>query len=115
MNTSADIFLSYNREDQITARHFAEGFEREGFTVWWDVTLKSGEDYDQATEHALRGAKAVVVLWSQKSVASRWVRSEATIALQSKTLVPVMIEPCQRPIMFELTQTAELGHWQGDI
>jgi TolB-like protein len=25
-----------------------------------------------------------------------------------------MIEPCDRPIMFELTQTAELFHWQGD-
>jgi TolB-like protein/Tfp pilus assembly protein PilF len=24
-----------------------------------------------------------------------------------------MIEPCERPIMFELTHTAELSHWQG--
>ena len=28
--------------------------------------------------------------------------------------MPVMIEPCKRPIMFELTQTAELSHWKGD-
>ena len=66
------------------------------------------------TEAALRGAKAVVVLWSPRSVVSRWVRAEATIADRCKTLVPVMIEPCERPIMFELTQTAELGHWTGD-
>ena len=25
-----------------------------------------------------------------------------------------MIEPCERPIMFELTQTAELSHWHGE-
>jgi TolB-like protein len=112
--TVPDIFLSYNREDQAVARLFAEAFGREGFEVWWDVTLRSGEAYDEVTEAALRGAKAVVVLWSPRSVVSRWVRSEATIADRCKTLVPVMIEPCERPIMFELTQTAELSHWDGD-
>ncbi len=108
-----DIFLSYNREDQAVARHFAEAFEREGFTVWWDATLRSGEAYDQVTERALKTAKAVVVLWSTRSVESRWVRAEATLADRNKTLVPAMIEPCDRPIMFELTQTADLSHWQG--
>ena len=108
------IFLSYNREDQPVARLFAEGFERAGLTVWWDVTLRSGEAYDEVTENALRGAGAVVVLWSQRSVVSRWVRAEATLADRNKTLVPAMIEACERPIMFELTQTAELSHWQGD-
>jgi TolB-like protein len=66
------------------------------------------------TEAALRAAKAVVVLWSPRSVVSRWVRAEATIADRCKTLVPVTIEACERPIMFELTQTAELSHWMGD-
>lgn len=108
------IFLSYNREDQAIARVFAEGFARAGLDVWWDVTLRSGETYDEVTENALRSAKAVVVLWSQRSVASRWVRAEATLADRNKTLVPAMIEPCERPIMFELTQTADLSHWRGD-
>ena len=112
--TTPDIFLSYNREDSAVARAFAEGLEREGFSVWWDQTLRSGEAYDEVTEAALKSAKAVVVLWSPRSVVSRWVRAEATIADRNKTLVPVMIEPCERPIMFELTQTAELGHWTGD-
>lgn len=109
-----DIFLSYNREDQATARLFAEAFIAEGFDVWWDVTLRSGEAYDEVTERALRTAKAVVVLWSPRSVVSRWVRAEATLADRNKTLVPVMIEACERPIMFELTQTAELFHWRGE-
>ena len=112
--SATDIFLSYNREDGATAKRFAEGLEREGFSVWWDATLRSGEAYDEVTEAALKSAKAVVVLWSPRSVVSRWVRAEATIADRKKTLVPVMIEPCERPIMFELTQTAELGHWTGD-
>ncbi|MFN8733761.1 MAG: TIR domain-containing protein [Hyphomonadaceae bacterium] len=109
-----DIFLSYNREDQAKARLFADAFAAEGFHVWWDTTLRAGEAYDEVTEQALRQAGAVVVLWSRKSVASRWVRAEATVAHRQKTLVPAMIEACERPIMFELTQTAELGHWAGD-
>ena len=109
-----DIFLSYNREDQAIARLFAESLGQAGFDVWWDATLRSGEAYDEVTEKALRDAKAVVVLWSKKSVVSRWVRAEATLADRNKTLLPVMIEPCDRPIMFELTQTAELIGWQGD-
>jgi TolB-like protein len=112
--TQPDIFLSYNREDQAVAKRFAEAFAAEGLNVWWDTALRSGEAYDEVTEAALRGAKAVVVLWSPRSVVSRWVRAEATIADRCKTLVPVMIEPCERPIMFELTQTAELSHWTGD-
>ena len=62
----------------------------------------------------MRTAKAVVVLWSSRSVVSRWVRAEATLADRNRTLVPCTIAPCDRPIMFELTQTAELSHWDGE-
>ncbi len=111
---SADIFISYNRQDQAIARHFAEAFVDAGLSVWWDVTLSSGDAYDEVTEQALKGAAAVVVLWSPRSVVSRWVRAEATVADRNGTMVPVTVDACERPIMFELTQTAELAHWQGD-
>jgi hypothetical protein len=84
------------------------------FNLWWDVALRSGEAYDEVTERALRDAKAVVVLWSPRSVVSRWVHAEATLADRNKSLMPVMIAACERPIMFELVQTAKLSHWQGD-
>ena len=115
MSTAPVIFLSYNREDQAVAKRYADAFAAAGLGVWWDTALRSGEAYDEVTEAALRGAKAVVVLWSPRSVVSRWVRAEATIADRCKTLVPATIEPCERPIMFELTQTADLSHWSGDL
>lgn len=114
MAAAPDIFLSYSREDQAVARRYAESFEKEGFSVWWDATLRSGDAYDAVTEEALSTARAVVVLWSRTSAVSRWVRAEATEASRNGTLVPVMIEPCKRPVMFELTHTAELVHWTGD-
>ncbi len=109
-----DIFLSYNREDAARAKFFADAFVAEGFEVWWDAHLRSGEEYDRVTEAALRSAKAVVVLWSKRSVDSSWVRAEATQAYRSKKLMPAMLEDCVRPVMFELTQTAELSQWKGD-
>jgi hypothetical protein len=109
-----NIFLSYCREDQPIARLFAEGLEREGFSVWWDQELSAGDSFDKATEKALKEARAVVVLWSKRSVESRWVRSEATQADRFGTLVPATIEECDRPIMFELTHTADLVNWSGD-
>lgn len=110
-----DVFISYNREDAVIARIYADALTGAGLTVWWDATLRSGEDYDAVTENSLRTAKAVVVLWSPRSVNSRWVRAEATIADRGHTLMPVMIEPCDRPVMFELKQTVELTHWRGDL
>src|SRR6204780_2990467 len=110
----ADIFLSYAHGDVATAGRFAESFEREGFSVWWDASLRSGDAFDATIEAALRSAKAVVVLWSAISVQSRWVRAEATLAERNKTLMPVMIELCDRPIMFELMHTTDLSNWNGD-
>lgn len=109
-----DIFLSYARQDRASARIFAECLGEEGFRVWWDASLHSGETFDEVIEQRLRDAKAVVVLWSPRSVASRWVRAEATLADRRNKLVPAIIEPCDRPIVFELTHTAELSDWHGD-
>ena len=112
--SGTDIFLSYARQDRATARTFAESLASEGFSVWWDASLHSGETFDEVIERNLRDAKAVVVLWSPRSVASRWVRAEATLADRRNKLVPAIIEACDRPIVFELTHTAELSDWHGD-
>ena len=113
--SSPDVFISYNREDAAIARIYADCLTAAGLVVWWDATLRSGEDYDAVTEKSLRTAKSVVVLWSPRSVNSRWVRAEATIADRGHTLMPVMIEACDRPVMFELKQTVEMFHWRGDL
>lgn len=109
-----DIFLSYNREDQQKAKLIANALAEEGFDVWWDTILRAGQTYDEVTERQLHASRAVVVLWSSRSVKSKWVRAEATLGDRKSALIPVMIEPCDRPIMFELIQTADLVGWEGD-
>lgn len=94
---------------------FAQAFADEGFSVWWDASLHSGETFDEVIERNLREAAAVVVLWSPRSVTSRWVRAEATLADRRNKLAPAIIESCDRPIIFELTHAADLSEWTGDI
>ncbi len=110
----SDVFVSYNREDLPIAQRVVDGLVHEGVSVWLDMELKAGENYDEITEQRLHSAKAVVVLWSSRSVKSRWVRAEATIGQRKKTLIPAMIEECDRPVMFELVQSIDLSKWEGD-
>jgi hypothetical protein len=46
----SDIFISYKREEQATARKLASALENEGWTVWWDPKLRAGENFDDAIE-----------------------------------------------------------------
>ncbi len=110
----AVIFLSYSRADRPRAEMIAHALEDEGLTVWWDKILKAGQTYDEVTEGMLRDASVVVVLWSEVSVKSKWVRTEATLGERTSTLIPAMIDDAERPIMFELTQSADLIGWDGD-
>lgn len=109
-----DIFVSYSREDRSAARRIAALLENEGFSVWWDAAIHSGESFDEVIERQLRAAKAAVVLWSPRSVMSRWVRAEATLADKRHIFVPVIIEACDLPIIFQLTHATDLSEWNGD-
>ena len=111
----SDVFISYSHGDLPRAMQVRDALEAGGLSVWWDQNLRSGENYDEVIEDALRSARAVIVLWTSRSVTSRWVRAEATLADRNKTLLPVMLEDCERPIMFELMQTADLIGWTGAL
>lgn len=110
----ADVFISYKSDDRAAASLYSDALTAEGFSVWWDPVLRTGETYDEVIERNLREAAIVVVLWSPRSVRSKWVRAEATIGERKGGLLPILIEACDRPIAFELTQTADLCGWTGD-
>jgi len=59
--STPDIFISYSREDVEVAHKFADAFSHEGFDVWWDAALYSGDNFDEVIEKVLRAARAVVV------------------------------------------------------
>ena len=109
----SDIFISYKREEQPVARTLADALEKQGWSVWWDPKVRTGEHFDDVIEQALVDARCVIVLWSSLSVESRYVKDEATYALNRDKLVPVAIEEVDLPFRFEGVQTGELIDWDG--
>lgn len=105
----ADVFISYKREDRQVASKLASVLGAE-LSVFFDADIPVGDSWDQYIERELLSASAVVVLWSSRSVSSRWVRLEARHALQRGVLVPVLLEPCEVPLEFQDIQAAILGH-----
>jgi TIR domain len=109
----ADIFISYAREDRDWVEKLATALQGEGFTVWWDWDLLVGKRYREAIETELGVAKATVVVWSQSSVHSDFVRDEAEEGQQRNILVPVLKEAVRPPAGFRQLQTADLASWNG--
>ena len=97
-----DIFLSYKREDRARATLIVAALRKSGRTVWWDEGLTPRQAWDATIEQEIAAAASVIVLWSPRSVASDWVRSEAHYAQNHSKLVPVLIEPCTVPLAFML-------------
>jgi TIR domain len=110
----ADIFISYSQADFAIVRRIAESVDAHGFHSWWDRHLLPGQEFDREIEQKLRGAKCVVVVWSTHSVDSRWVRAEASEALDKRKLIPAQIDDCRIPLEFRRVQTAKLLGWSGD-
>jgi tetratricopeptide (TPR) repeat protein len=109
----ADIFLSYASEDRNRVRPLAEALQQRGFNVWWDRSLAAGQDYTAIIEKELKVAKAVIVVWTQGSTASTFVRDEAGRARDEGRLVPVMLDPVQLPLGFGAFQAEDFTRWNG--
>jgi hypothetical protein len=85
----ADIFISYSKPDRDKVVMLAAYLESEGWTVWWDKNLNPGDTYRDDIMRELVAARAVIVLWTQNSIKSDFVRAEAGRAKADGKLIPV--------------------------
>ena len=99
------VFVSYSREDLKAVQPIISAIEAAGYSAWWDGMLSAGERFANTTEVVLEQARAVVVLWSAKSVASHWVHDEATRGRDRGCLVPLSIDGTKPPLGFRQFQT----------
>src|ERR1700753_2567847 len=112
----ADIFISYAREDREWVEKLANALQAEGYTVWWDWDLLVGKRYRETIETELKTCRATVVVWSQNSVHSDFVRDEAEEGHQRDILVPVLKDAEVRPPAgFRQLQNADLATWDGTV
>lgn len=109
----ADIFISYASEDRARVRPLAEALQARGFNIWWDRSLAAGQDYTAIIERELKGAKAVIVVWTQSSAMSTFVRDEAGRARDEGRLIPVTLDQVPIPLGFGSFQAEDFTKWNG--
>ena len=100
----AEIFISYAREDRQHAEQLSRVLEALGWSVWWDRIIPAGRPFDEVIEEAIEAAKCIIVLWTEKSVRSDWVRTEATEGVARGILIPILLEDVRIPLAFRRIQ-----------
>ena len=110
----AKLFLSYSRRDAVKAQRFTEWLEREGHDVWRDEDdIGGGASFSAEIEKALQDCDAVLVLWSEDSVQSGWVRDEAAYGRDKGKLIPLSLDRTEPPLGFRQYQSIDLSKWRG--
>ena len=110
----ADVFISYAREDRAFAERVANELGRLGLDCFWDSEIPPGQTWADYIESKLSQSRAVIVLWSQHSTKSQWVREEARMGREKSNLIPVLLDSSQAPFGFGEVQAANLSAWTGD-
>ena len=104
----ADVFVSYARSDKARVAPLVAAIEAQGWSVWWDPEIATGQDFDHQIAAELKVARAVLVVWTPRSVESRWVRGEAREAAERGNLVPVRFDGASLPIDVRTFHTTDL-------
>jgi serine/threonine-protein kinase len=112
----SDVFISYKAEDRKRIRPLVQCLQSDGYSVWWDEHIGTGDAWRETIERELNGASCVIVIWSKGSVGPQggFVREEATRAQRRGVYVPVLIDAVEPPLGFGEKQATSLRGWKGD-
>lgn len=114
-----DVFISYSQLDRALAEEVHALLEGLGLKVWRDIRLLDEPTVDFITHINLAHSRSqrILVLWSQSSVTSRWVREEAERAAGQQRLVALALTSFNQidvPIGFRNLPTATLDQIRAD-
>jgi formylglycine-generating enzyme required for sulfatase activity len=100
------IFISYKSEERSLPKALEDDLRAAGYdSVWWDVELVGGPAFRTQILEKLNAARAVIVIWTPRSVQSEFVLDEADHAKRDGKLIPVRVSELD-------TRDIPLGHRQ---
>lgn len=109
----ADIFLIYGREDENIARKLVEHLETR-WSVWWDRYIT--ERFLDEIPVEIEKAQCVVVLWSKTSRVKDFVRDEVQLAKdQDVRVVSATLDGSNPSLGFGGYTTTSLQGWNGKV
>ncbi|MGR9106846.1 MAG: toll/interleukin-1 receptor domain-containing protein [Gammaproteobacteria bacterium] len=110
-----DVFVAYARKDQSRVEKIVRFLEAKGFSVFWDLDIRAGEDWHAMLLEKLDQARCVLVVWSKISEKSEAVLEEAREANKCKKYFPVVLEDLNEPpIYYRSKQFLKLGGTEVD-
>jgi GTPase SAR1 family protein len=109
----ADVFLSYSTKDGAQIESLADELEGRHIPVWYDRGLMAGQPWRDVLRQRIETVKAVVVLWTENAIRSKWVIAEAHLADQQNKLICLRdptLDPARIPLPFGANhQIVEFG------
>lgn len=107
----AQVFISYQKRDRALVERVRDGLIAAGLTVWWDDDVTPRENWDRILEREIQDADYVLVLWTENSIDSNWVRTEVAWTLEHKPgkLVQARFRDARIPMLAYLTQYVDLA------
>ena len=112
-DTSEEVFLSYSIKDGLAVEAVFSELQSKGISVWYDDGLIAGQPYRNELRRRIETTKAVVVLWTENSIDSKWVCAEADLAERHGKLICLRdpkLDPKRVPLPFCDHQMTELGN-----
>jgi hypothetical protein len=107
VKATAQIFLSYAREDREKVESLYQALSEAGFKPWMDTRdILPGEQWRSSIQRAVRGSDFFLACLSRNSVGKRgWIQREVREALDTWQemldsdiyLIPVRLEDCDAP------------------
>lgn len=106
-----DVFISYSSKDSTAALAICHCLEQNGIRCWIAPrNIPPGAEYGNLIDDAIKDSKAVVVLFSEKAVASPWVNGELNIAFEEqKTIIPFRLD--KTPLKGQSRVMLNQIHW----
>ncbi|MFW1341069.1 toll/interleukin-1 receptor domain-containing protein [Vibrio parahaemolyticus] len=99
------VFLSHASADKMFARRLGNDLRHYGIDVWIDeAEIKVGDSLIEKISQGLSDMQYVLVLLSEASCNSEWVKKEINIALNQEiygkkvVILPCLIEDCEIPL-----------------
>lgn len=108
------IFISYSNVDKKFVNELAQKLKIYGVSVWYDDwEIKVGDSIVDKVYAGLEKSDALVIVLSNESVKSKWVKEELNTAIIKKIqdnniiILPVLKEECEIPISLKQLKYAD--------
>ena len=110
------VFVSYSHEDRERVFGLINDLMICSCNIWYDIGLHSGNDWSEEIARRLYGAECIMLMITNNSVKSEYVRDEINFArAKNKKIYPVFLEDIALPLGldFLLGRTQAISYIDG--